>query len=545
MIKNLKIKNYTLLKDVSIDFKKGFTVVSGETGAGKSIMLDALALLLGKRVERFSADKTFSKTIIEASFSIEKSKLAFFERNNLDFQELTVVRRELTSDGKSRAFLNDTPVLLNVLSEFGNQIIEIHAQHQSILLKDEIAQFALIDELAKSEKVLLAYQKELQTYNQLHTQLTLIKKSGSLSDSELDFLQYQLEELESCNLKIGEKENIEEQISLLENIEGIANAISESEQYLNNEQGILSQLTNIRRKLLEFDTFAELYQRVDSVIIELNDVSSDLSSLNNKLKSNPEQLLSFNNRLDVINKLLQKHRKNAVEDLLIYQQEIKEKIKLSGSFEVALEKKKNQIENQFLILKKSASILNDTRNKILPGLKKDIENHLKNLGMPYAQFMAVFSESDSYHKFGNTSISFLFSANKGSSLLEISKVASGGELSRLMLAIKYISAKSSEVDALVFDEIDIGVSGEIAALMGNMMQEISKSTQLIAISHLPQIASKADEHLKVVKSVVGNETISDVISLNKEQRVEEIAKLLSGKEVTSAAFENARVLLNQ
>lgn len=247
MIKNLKIKNYTLLKDVSIDFKKGFTVVSGETGAGKSIMLDALALLLGKRVERFSVDKTSSKAIIEASFSIEKSKLAFFERNNLDFQELTVVRRELTSDGKSRAFINDTPVLLNVLTEFGNQIIEIHAQHQSILLKDEIAQFALIDELAKSEKVLLAYQKELQTYNQLHTQLTLIKKSGSLSDSELDFLQYQLEELESCNLKVGEKENIEEQISLLENVEGIASAISESEEYLNNEQGILSQLTNIKK----------------------------------------------------------------------------------------------------------------------------------------------------------------------------------------------------------------------------------------------------------------------------------------------------------
>jgi DNA repair protein RecN (Recombination protein N) len=545
MIKNLKIRNYTLLKDVSIDFKKGFTVVSGETGAGKSIMLDALALLLGKRVERFSVDKTSPKTIIEGVFSIEKSKFTFFEKNNLDFQELTVVRRELNSDGKSRAFINDTPVLLNVLSEFRNQIIEIHAQHQSILLKDEIAQFALIDELAKSEKVLLTYQKELQKYNQFHAELILIKKSESLSDSELDFLQYQLEELENYNLKIGEKESIEEQISLLENVEGLTHTISESEQYLNNEQGILSQLSAIKRRLLEFETFAEIYERVESVIIELNDVSSDFSSLNNKLKSDPEELLNFNNRLDVINKLLQKHRKKTVEDLLTYQKEIKDKINLSASFEVEIAKKKNKIENQFLILKKSASILNDKRNKILPFFQKDIENHLMNLGMPYARFMTVLSVGDSYHKLGNTSISFLFSANKGSSLLEISKVASGGELSRLMLAIKYISAKSSEVNALVFDEIDIGVSGEIASLMGDMMQEISKSTQLIAISHLPQITSKADEHLKVVKSVSCDETISDVISLNKEERVEEIAKLLSGKEVTSAAFENARVLLSQ
>ena len=545
MIKALKIKNYTLLKNVSIDFNKGFSVVSGETGAGKSIMLDALGLLLGKRVERFSINKTSPKTIIEGAFSIEKSKLDFFERHHIDFQKLTIIRREIASDGKSRAFINDTPVLLNVLSELGSQIIEIHAQHQSILLKDEMAQFALIDELSKSEKVLLNYQKELQKYNELDTELALIKESGSLSDSELSFLEYQLEELKNSNLKIGEKESIEQQVLLLENVEGIANAISESEEYLNNEQGILPQLSNVRRKLLEFEVFEELYERIESVIIELNDVNSDLSSLQNNLRSNPEELFNLNNRLDIINKLLQKHKKKSVRELLDYQIEIEDKINLSRSFEAELKKKKCQIENQLLILEKKASVLNSHRNKVLPFFKQEIEKHLLDLGMPYAQFMVVLNVGDSYHKFGNSSISFLFSANKGSPLLELSKVASGGELSRLMLAIKYISAKSSEIDALVFDEIDIGVSGKIASLMGNMMQEISKSTQLIAISHLPQIASKADKHIKVVKSVSGNETISDVISLNKKERIEEIAKLLSGKEVTSAAFENARVLLNQ
>ena len=545
MIRSLKIRNYTLLKDVSIDFKKGFTVISGETGAGKSVMLDALTLLLGKRIERYSIDKTSNKTIIEGEFSIQKSKLAFFKKHDLDFQELTVIRREFNSDGKSRAFINDTPVLLNVLSEFRNKIIEIHAQHQSILLKDEVAQFALIDRLAKSEKELLSYQEELQKYNQLKMELDLIQRSGSLSENELDFLQYQLEELENCNLEAGEKEKLEQKISILENIEGVMNVVSESEKYLNNEQGILSQLSSVKRKLLEFETFTELYERVASVIIELNDVSSNLASLDNKLRLDPSELLVLNNRLDVINKLLQKHRKDTVAGLLIYQQEIKSRIKLSSSSEMELKNKKIEIEDQFLVLQGKASDLNIKRNNILPFLKKEVESNLINLGMPYANFMAVINVSDSYHKFGNTSISFLFSANRGGELLEVSKVASGGELSRLMLAIKYISATLSEVDILVFDEIDIGVSGEIAALMGKMMQEISKSTQLIAISHLPQIASKADEHLKVVKSVIGIETVSNVKNLDKQARIEEIAKLLSGKEVTSEAFENARVLLSQ
>ena len=545
MIRSLKIRNYTLLKDVSIDFKKGFTVISGETGAGKSVMLDALTLLLGKRIERYSIDKTSAKTIIEGEFSIQKSKLAFFEKHDLDFQELTVIRREFNSDGKSRAFINDTPVLLNVLSEFRNKIIEIHAQHQSILLKDEVAQFALIDRLAKSEKELLSYQEELQKYNQLKMELDLIQRSGSLSENELDFLQYQLEELENCNLEAGEKEKLEQKISILENIEGVMNVVSESEKYLNNEQGILSQLSSVKRKLLEFETFTELYERVASVIIELNDVSSNLASLDNKLRLDPSELLVLNNRLDVINKLLQKHRKDTVAGLLIYQQEIKSRIKLSSSSEMELKNKKIEIEDQFLVLQGKASDLNIKRNNILPFLKKEVESNLINLGMPYANFMAAINLSDSYHKFGNTSISFLFSANRGGELLEVSKVASGGELSRLMLAIKYISATLSEVDILVFDEIDIGVSGEIAALMGKMMQEISKSTQLIAISHLPQIASKADEHLKVVKSVIGIETVSNVKNLDKQARIEEIAKLLSGKEVTSEAFENARVLLSQ
>ena len=545
MIKSLHIQNYALLKNVFINFKDGFTVVSGETGAGKSIMLDALSLLLGKRVERFSADENRSKSTIEAIFIIDRSKKQFFTDNDLDFEEETVVRREINAIGKSRAFINDTPVLLQVLTAFGKQIIEIHSQHQSVLLKDEQAQFLLIDQLAKSEKELASYQNELKKYTALVSALNTIKKSGSLSLSELEFLQFQFEELNTANLIENEKEELENKISLLENVDGISNAIAEGEHYLNNEQGVLTSLSVVKRKLIEYDTFSELSTRLEAVLIELNDINVELSDINNKLNANPEELLKFINRLDILNNLLLKHRKQFIEELIDLKREIEKKIQLSSSFEVQVVAKHNEIDKQILVLKAAAEVLNTKRNLVLPKIKQQLQVHLQQLGMPYANFEVVFTEINQYYQNGNTTISFLFSANKGSALQEVSKVASGGELSRLMLAIKYITAQLSKVNILVFDEIDTGVSGEIASLMGDMMLKISKENQLIAISHLPQIASKANSHLRVVKRIVNGNTISDVVALNHQQRVEEIAKLLSGKKLTKAAFDNAEELLNQ
>ena len=545
MIKSLHIQNYALLKNVFINFTDGFTVVSGETGAGKSIMLDALSLLLGKRVERFSADENRSKSTIEAIFIIDRSKKQFFTDNDLDFEEETVVRREINAIGKSRAFINDTPVLLQVLTAFGKQIIEIHSQHQSVLLNDEQAQFLLIDQLAKSEKELSSYQSELKKYTALVSALNTIKKSGSLSLSELEFLQFQFEELNTANLIENEKEELENKISLLENVDGISNAIAEGEHYLNNEQGVFTSLSVVKRKLIEFDTFSELSTRLEVVLIELNDINAELSDINNKLNANPEELLKFNNRLDLLNNLLLKHRKQFIEELIDLKHEIEKKIQLSSSFEIQVIAKHKEIDKQILVLKAAAEVLNTKRNKVLPKIKQQLQEHLQQLGMPYAKFEVVFTEIDQFYQNGNTNIFFLFSANKGSSLQEVAKVASGGELSRLMLAIKYITAQLSKVNILVFDEIDTGVSGEIASLMGDMMLKISKENQLIAISHLPQIASKANSHLKVVKRIVNGNTISDVVVLNQQQRVEEIAKLLSGKKLTKAAFDNAEELLNQ
>ena len=545
MIKSLQISNFALLKNVSIDFTDGFTVVSGETGAGKSIMLDALSLLLGKRVERFSTEENTPKSIIEGIFKVDKSKQGFFIENDLDFEEETLVRREIISNGKSRAFINDTPVLLNVLTAFGKQIIEIHAQHQSVLLKEESAQFILLDELAKSEKELEKYRYELQKYSELKLELNLIKKSGSLSESELEFLNFQLDELTATNLVADEKEELEKQISLLENVDGIANVISESEQLLGSEQGVFSELVAIKKSLQAFDSFDDLLERIESVLIELNDINAELLDINSKLESDPQQLQVCNNRLDTINNILQKHRKQFIVELIDLKDEIEQKIQISTSFDEQILVKKDAIEKQYKVLKDSADILDVSRRKVLPNINSKIEKHLKNLGMPYAQFEVSLYKTDNFNQFGNTTITFLFSANKGSAMQAVSKVASGGELSRLMLAIKYLTAESSKVNALVFDEIDTGVSGEIASLMGDMMREISSKNQLIAISHLPQIASKAKVHLKVVKKVKSGTTISDVKVLNNEQRVEEIAKLLSGKEITNAAFENAKVLLNQ
>ncbi len=545
MIKSLKIKEYAFLKDVTIDFRDGFTIVSGETGAGKSIMLDALSLLLGKRVARFSSGLQSKKTVIEGVFIVKRSKKNFFKLHDIDFEPVIVVRRELNVEGRSRAFINDTPVLLNILIEFGKQVIEIHTQFQSILLKDKIDQFKLVDEFAGIKDYILDYRKQLQKYNILDAEFIKFQESGILSNSEIEFLKYQLDELKNLNLKKGEKESIEKQILLLENFEGISNVVSESEYYLNNEHGVISQLVDIKRKCLDFDTLSNLSRRIESVIIELNDVSTDFNALSSNKRSNPEELTNLNNRIDIINRLLLKHGKKNTDELLDYQNEIQKRLDLYYSYNIEVEKKRKVVNQQLSKLEKSVLILNNKRKKVLPKIHKDVESHLTKLGMPFAKFKIDYTNGENYHQFGNTSISFLFSANKDSALSDISKVASGGELSRLMLSIKYIAAKYSDIDTLVFDEIDTGVSGEIASLMGDMMKEISNSTQLIAISHLPQIASKSDEHLKVVKSFVKGETISDVTSLNNEERVEEIAKLLSGKEVTSAAFENARVLLGQ
>jgi DNA repair protein RecN (Recombination protein N) len=544
MIKSLKIKNYALINDVIIDFKEGFTVLGGETGAGKSIILDALSLLLGKRIDRYAINPN-KKTIIEGVFKIDNKFISFFSNNNIDYNETTIIRREVNPNGKSRAFINDTPVLLNLLNELGSQIVEIHTQNQSLLLQDQVSQFCLVDSVSKSETILSNYQIQYNLYKDLHTELIKIKSSGSLSDNEVDFLSFQINELQDANLKVGEKEELEKKIEFLENIQGISELITNGNLILNDDYGVIARLSSLEKKMLDYDTFNDLSSRIKSVLIELNDLSDDLSSLNDDLNSDPSQLNKFYSRLNELNSFLNKYKQNDEICLINYLDEIKEKLNLSKSYDNLLEDISSKIENQLNILSVLTDELNKIRSVAIPYFEKEVETNLNNLGMPHARFQVEFTESIDFHYYGKSEIKFLFSANKGTPLMEVAKVASGGELSRLMLVMKYISAKSVGLNTLFFDEIDIGVSGEIASLMGSMMSEISDSSQVIAISHLPQVASRANQHLKVVKQIIDNQTFSDVKNLNNEERVMEIAKLLSGKEVSNEAYENAKVLLNQ
>ena len=545
MIKKLHINNYALFKNVEIDFNDGFTVISGDTGAGKSIMLDALSLVLGKRVDRFAESSATQKSIIEAEFLLNDSHKKFFNDNDIDFDQETIIRREISINGKSRAFINDTPVLLNVLTQFSHQIVEIFSQHEKLVFKDPKAQFIFLDEVADSNEILLKYRLILKEYNDIKSDINNIKKNGSLSLAELEFLQFQFNELNDAKIENNEKEIIEEKIKLLENVDLISLALDEMRILFNNENGAINNINRAKKVSQNLDSLSEISKRLESVIIELEDINSEISYLQNSLEADPNELKRMTDRLDLINSLLHKHRLKFVDQLFDLKQDLNNKIEQSESFEVLLNKKEKDLKVKYNQLIKLANILDDSRKKVIPKITNHIEDILINLGIPHAQFQINLVQTNELHSFGCSNISMQFCANKGGEMKELMRVASGGELSRLMLAIKFLSAQNSSISTLIFDEIDSGVSGEIASLMGNMMQNISKSNQVIVISHLPQIASKAKTHLKVSKQIVDDKTTSTVHKLTSEDRVEEIAKLLSGKNITDAAIKNALDLLNQ
>ena len=545
MIKKLHINNYALFKNVEIDFTDGFTVISGDTGAGKSIMLDALSLVLGKRVDRFAESSATQKSIIEAEFLLNDSHKKFFNDNDIDFDQETIIRREISINGKSRAFINDTPVLLNVLTQFSLQIVEVFSQHEKLVFKDPKAQLIFLDDVAGSNELLLKYRLILKEYNDIKSDINNIKKNGSLSLAELEFLQFQFNELNDAKIENNEKEIIEEKIKLLENVDSISLALDEMRVLFNNENGAINNINRAKKISQNLDSLSDISKRLESIVIELEDINSEISYLQNSLEADPNELKRMTDRLDLINSLLHKHRLKFVDQLFDLKQDLYNKIEQSESFEILLNKKEKELKIKYDQLIKLANILDDNRKKVIPKITNHIEDILKSLGIPHAQFQINLQQTNELHSFGCSNISMQFCANKGGEMKELMRVASGGELSRLMLAIKFLSAQNSSISTLIFDEIDSGVSGEIASLMGNMMQNISKSNQVIVISHLPQIASKAKTHLKVSKQIVDDKTTSTVHNLSNEDRVEEIAKLLSGKNVTDAAIKNALDLLNQ
>ena len=546
MIKSIQVTNYTLLKNNFLNLKKGFTVISGKTGSGKSILLDALCLLLGKRYVRNTSNELDDKIIIEATFLLNDSFNQFFINKDLDFDKETVVRREIKPNGKSRSFINDTPVLLNVLAEFGSLIVEIYAQGEYNLLNEQKSKFNFIDQFSNSKKILSDYQKLFSELIQLEKDLDIIRNQGNLSETEVELLKFQFQEIDDAMICSGEKEKLDSEIKFLENIEDIKKAIHESEIILNNDNGLLDQLLSIKNKISHYESLSSVSGRINSLQIELDDICHELNLFKSNLKIEDQNILTNKrNRLDIINNLLFKYRLKFEDQLIELKNDFNSRIELSESFDILVNEKKRKIHQKEDDLKLTLASLNESRSRSFSQISKQVKNILKKLGMPYVNFTIQMNPINKYNLYGNTELYFMFSANKGIGMMPVEKIASGGEISRLMLALKYINIKNSSSKVLIFDEIDSGVSGQVASMMADIMHEISQKNQLIAISHLPQVASKALNHLKVEKKIIDNQTCSIIFELDSYQRVEEIAKLLSGKKITKSAIDNANDLLNQ
>ena len=549
MINTLLIKNFALIKSLEVDFEKGFTVVSGETGSGKSIMLDAISLLMGKRSDRGSLYDKEKKCILEIEIELSNDKQVYFKKNNLDFDNKTIIRREISYSGKSRSFINDTPVSLSVLNDIVSSTIEIYSQNQSISLKSEEKQLELLDNIANSEGLIQNYKVVYNKYNKLKNEIENIKKGNKLSDAELEFLNFQIEELFQSKLKEGEKEELESQFIILENSSNIIEKLSESFQLLSEENGVNTKVSQIENELQKLSDLSErlndLVERVSSVRIELSDIESEMNILSELVDNNPESLMIVSNRLDHLNSLLGKHRKSTVYELILLLEEMNLKVQSSSDFEKIIDKKNKELklcENELQI---HSNVLTKNRKSVASSFKSNVEFHLQKLGIKSPVFNVEITELSSFTSLGKDKIQFLFSANKGNEPLEIHKVASGGELSRLMLCFSYLLSEFNNLSSLIFDEIDTGVSGEIADLMSEMMKSMSEKRQVLSVTHLPQIASKADIHFRVFKSESNDRTTSEIVKLNMEGRIEEIAKMLSGKKITKTSISNAKELLSQ
>lgn len=550
MITSLSIKNYALIEKLSIDFSKGFSIITGETGAGKSIILGALGLVLGKRADLTSLKNKEEKCIIEAQFEISKYNLKeFFEANDLDYENETIIRREILPSGKSRAFINDSPVNLQELQDLSLFLIDIHSQQQTQELSDETVQFKIIDAIANNFDVIASYQKLLKGYKSDKSKLNALLKKQSDSGKEQEYNTFLLNELVAAQLKSGEQEELEAEFEKLNNVEVIKESIDKSLVIANEEQfGVFHNLNEIKaslQKIAPFSTeYQSLFERVTSVAIEFDDVSRELQNVSEKLLNDPEKLELTNQKLQLIHNLQKKHQVISVDELLQIQANLENAVIELGNIEEEITLLTNTIEQKVQELDVFSTTIHHNRANAIPVLSNKLISILETLGMPNVRFNIELLPSETYFQNGKDELQFLFSANKGTDFGLLKKVASGGEMSRIMLAVKAILAQYSKLPTLIFDEIDTGVSGEIAIRMGEIMKEMSAKMQIFAITHLPQIAAKGDSHFKVFKSTVDNDTQSELKLLSKEERVIEIAQMLSGAVISDSALNHAKQLLN-
>ncbi len=550
MIQSLSINNFALIEKLHIDFSSGFSIITGETGAGKSILLGALGMVLGKRADLTSLKNKDEKCIIEAHFHISNYNLRhFFESNDLDYEEITILRREVLPSGKSRAFINDTPVNLQELQELSDYLIDVHSQHQTQELSENSYQFQIIDAVAANGNLIEKYSANLKQFKTDTQKLQTLRTELQALLKEEDYTTFLLQELHSISLKSINQAELEEHFEQLNNVEYIKEHVNKAILIANEEQyGVLHLLSELKASIQKVsgfsDSFQNIYNRIDSVGIELKDCVEELGRKEGELVHDPENLQSINQQLQLLYTIQKKHQVNTVEELIQIQTQLESQIHAFAEIENTIGSLESNLKQTAIILDDLAAQIHKNRVAAIPVLTEKWVDMLSQLGMPNVRFKIDLIPTVSYMQNGKEEIQFLFSANKGADFGLLKKVASGGEMSRIMLATKSILANYSKLPTIIFDEIDTGVSGEIANKMSDIMKNMSQSMQVLAITHLPQIAAKGDSQFKVFKTTKNEQTHTEIKQLSAEERIMEIAQMLSGIDVTESALNHAKSLLN-
>lgn len=550
MIQRLLVKNYAIIEDLEIQFSNGLTIITGETGAGKSILLGALGLIMGKRADTKSLYEEDRKCIIEGHFDISKYDLKeFFDTNDIDYDEELVIRRELTPSGKSRAFINDTPANLKHLQQLSAALIDLHQQFDTLDIHNVSFQLRMIDALADNQSLLNRYQAEFRQYQSNKRQLSKFIEQNASAEREMDFINFQLEEFNKVELVNGEQEKLEEEIGGLQNAEDIKRVLGAASQHLTeSEQSVVGQLNELSNNLNSIVKYspqiAKLYQRFESATLELQDISNELEAIGDQTEYNPERIHEVQDRLDAIYKLQKKHNVISVEELLAIQEKLQAQLNDFGDLSSQIEQLELEIDRQEKHLYEIAADLSKKRQMVIGGFEDKVHAMLAQLSMNNARLQVNIQTLEELNSTGLDEINFLFAANKGGRLQAIKDVASGGEIARLTLCTKSLVASAIPLPTLIFDEIDTGVSGDVALKMGDILRRLSNHHQVVSITHSPQISSKADSHYFVYKKDLEERTITKIKELSLEERVRAIATMLSSSPPSDSALENARELLN-
>ena len=550
MLTKLSIKNFALIDSLEIDFSNGFSIITGDTGSGKSILLNALSLIVGKRADHTSLKNNQFKCIIEGEFDLKSYELKkIFLENDLDYFQHSILRREILPNGKSRSFVNDSPVKLEIMKSIGEKLVDIHTQSQSLVSSKDDFFFPLIDSLSEQQNIVTNFSQNLSIYKEMNLELEKLNRLNASLQNDYDYNQFLFNELNNAKLRDGEQEELEESLKVLKNSEEIILSLNEIDNLFQNDPNCIeNQIRNLNSILNNLSNYSDKFQeyknRIESVLIELDDVKLELRNSSLNFNHNSSDLEGFESRLNLIYSLQKKHSVNSILQLIELKDNLKKKLDDNHVVGIDIDNLKNDILIKESLLKEQSKKISISREKVLPNLKIEIESILSSLGMENASFVFNLSKSLKYNKFGIDVIDVLFSANKGIDFAPLFKVVSGGELSRILLTIKSILSHHLNLPTMIFDEIDTGVSGEMSNAMANLMLKMSKKMQIISITHLPQVAAKGNHHYNIHKYESLGATNTEIKKLNNRERVEEIAKMLSGDKISSSALNHAKQLLN-